>query len=273
MLIDGKEKWLEIFNDLKTKGNTCSPRGQKIIEIEDYQIQFNPFTEYLCSFKDRKLSLKYNFTEFLWYLSGNRDDERMEKIAPFWKTIKNQNSPYWNSNYGYYFYSEKQINYVINTLLQDKDSRQACIIINNKDVMMSDSKDKICTNALMFRIRDNKLNMSVQMRSNDVIRGLGIDAHMFSLLYQFVYLYLLETYKDLEVGIYTHNASSFHIYESDFVKMDLILENKKGSYIVHDIPEIKFITEIKFLSNLFCRNYNIEIPDEFEFTKFIKSKI
>ncbi len=69
----------------------------------------------------------------------------------------------------------------------DKDSRQACIMINRKEVMMGETKGKLCTNAIMFRIRENKLNMTVQMRSNDVIFGLGIDAVMFSFMYEMMY--------------------------------------------------------------------------------------
>lgn len=278
MTLNGKQVWLSMFGELKHRGKLCSPRGEKVIELEDYHIDLHPIKDKLCSFKERKLSLSYNFTEFAWYLSGNRNDTRMEELAPFWLTVKNDEQPHYNSNYGFYLFIENQVDYVIDCLLKDKDSRQACVVINRPVVMMGNTKDKLCTNTIMFRIRDNKLNMSVQMRSNDIVTGLGIDAHMFSLIYEIVYQSLLEKYWGLQVGNYHHTASSFHIYERNFQMMEEIVANGGDNYIVHEIPTLSGQHEIDFLKNQFpfIEKYirttkqvpHIHIPEKYKLTIF-----
>src|SRR5690606_21700179 len=140
------------------------------------------------------------------------------------------------------------------------------------------TKDKLCTNTIMFRIRNNKLNMSVQMRSNDIVTGLGIDAHMFSLIYEIVYQSLLEKYWDLQVGNYHHTASSFHIYERNFQMMEEIAANGGDNYIVHEIPTLSGQHEIDFLKNQFpfIEKYirttkqvpHIHIPEKYKLTIF-----
>lgn len=277
-----KEVWLKIFRDLKENGKEYSPRGEKTKEILNYQINFHPINDRFCSFKERKLSLSYNFAEWAWYITGNRDDLRMEEYAPFWKDIRNKTSPYYNSNYGYSFFTEKQFDYVFTTLSKDKDSRQAVIVINRPEVMMSDSKDKLCTNNIVFSIRDNKLNMYVQMRSNCVVTGLGIDCNMFSFLYECLFVKLKTIYNDLEIGRYIHNAISFHIYERHFSIMDSICSNSGENYFNIQCPNISNEEEIKFMFETFPKieegirlnkKLSIHLPETYSFTKFLTEKI
>lgn len=241
MILNGKNTWLKIFQDLKEKGKVCSPRGEKILEIEDYHIDFHPINDRFCSFKERNLDLAYLAGEFAWYLNGDRNDLRIIDYSKFWNKVRNPQMPYFNSNYGYYLFIENQLKHVVDTLIIDKDSRQACVMINRANVMMSQSTDKLCTNSIMFRIRDNKLNMTVQMRSNDAIFGLGIDACMFSFVYEMVYVVLKRlAYSDLEIGTYHHTASSFHIYERHWDMLDKILESNGDNYLDIDCPEMEF---------------------------------
>ena len=220
-----KDQWFKIYQDLKFLGKSYSPRGMKTLEIENYQFTGNPRFR-ICNFKERKLSTKYLVQELQWYLSANRNNESIVEASKFWGTIKNDFKPYWNSNYGYYIFSECQFDYCFDQLSKDKDTRQAVIIINRPEVSMSNSKDKICTYAISFRIRDNKLNMSVSMRSNDFILGTQIDYFQFSVIQEMLYVFLKEfTYKDLELGTYTHKSDSFHIYERHFEQMESIIDN------------------------------------------------
>lgn len=250
MMRNGKEVWLSIFNALKKNGRLLSPRGQKTIEIEDFCVEFDPLRDTFCTFTERNLSLRYLAGEFAWYLGGDRNDLRIEEYSSFWKQLKNDTSKgdaAYNSNYGHYFFKEGQYGNAVWSLKTDKDSRQACIMINRREVLMSDSKDKLCTNAVMFRIRDNKLNMTVQMRSNDVIFGLGIDAVMFGWIYEMMLCDLRQYYPDLQSGRYFHTAASFHIYERHFEMMDAIIGNGGQNYEAHDWPLIKDHFEVSRL--------------------------
>lgn len=277
-----KNIWLNLFEDIYNNGKESSPRGQKIKEIINYQFYLHPINDRFCSFQERGLSLQYAVGEWAWYLSGDRDDLRIENYSDFWKTLRNENSPFFNSNYGYYIFEEKQIDYVFNCLIDDKDTRQACIIINRPNVMMSNSKDKLCTNNITFNIRENKLNMLVSMRSSDAIWGLSFDVIMFSFLYEYLYIKLLEFYPDLEIGVYSQRADSVHIYEKHFDMVSKIIQNKGINYKVIDCPKISHYSEAEFMRNYFSdiekdirinKKVSIHIPDSFTFVKFLVEQL
>ena len=86
-----------------------------------------------------------------------------------------------------------------------------------------------------FFVRDNKLMMKVQMRSNDVFYGLTFDAPFFSFLHQSVWHILKQTYPDLEIGYYFHFADNLHFYERHFELADNILaetEDKTDTFML-----------------------------------------
>lgn len=253
-----RKQWLDIYEDLAERGNEYSPRGQKTLEIENYIFEGDPYNRF-ANFDERNLSLKYICGEFLWYLSGDRDNEDILKYSGFWDKIRNTESPTWNSNYGYYIFKEGQFDYVYEQLSKDADSRQAVVVINRPEVMMSESKDKICTYALSFRIRNNKLNMSVNMRSNDFILGTQIDYFQFTVIQEMLLTLLKENYyPDLEMGVYNHKADSFHIYERHFPMMlDILKNNKEGNTFERiEVPKITNGDEVRKLIALqFDRKY------------------
>jgi len=284
--MNNRTEWLNIFIDITKDGKDFSPRGQKTNEIEDYMFSIHPLNRF-CSFSERKLSLKYLVAELCWYLKGDPNDLMMEHYAKFWATIKNSEKPYYHSNYGKYIFGENQYEYVIRTLIADKDSRQASIIINRPNVMMSDSKDKICTYAINFRIRDNKLNMSVNMRSNDLIRGTTIDVFQFSVVYEMVYVELKSYYPELEIGTYKHKADSFHVYEQHFGMVKDIVHNNyilsKNTYEEIVCPRISSVAEVEFIIDVLPRYEEVirtkqtkvlqQAPEEYRFFKWCVNQL
>lgn len=76
-----------------------------------------------------------------------------------------------------------------------------------------------CLQYIQFIIRDNKLNMSVLFRSNDMLSALG--ANMYALVHLQKYVALL---LQIEVGGYCHHSVSAHIYpERDQYEMENML--------------------------------------------------
>ena len=67
---------------------------------------------------------------------------------------------------------------------------------------MSNDKDKICTYSISFRIRKNKLNMTVNMRSNDFILGTQIDFFQFSVIQEMLLKYLSLFWNRKSIPIY-----------------------------------------------------------------------
>ena len=76
-------------------------------------------------------------------------------------------------------------------------------------------------------IRDNKLNLTINMRSNDMTLGLVYDLPWFvSLMYK-MRDELTDAYPDLEIGAYTHMVHSLHIYDRDEDKILKMIGRKQ----------------------------------------------
>ena len=160
--------------------------------------------------KERKFSEKYAESEWLWYLSGDRSVERLGaihgKIPPIWLRMADENGNV-NSNYGWQWKRNNQLYKVIAMLENNPNTRQATISIYDGKEIENYSKDTPCTYAVQFTILDNKLCMSVLMRSNDLWYGFCNDQYQFASLQQMVAEML-----SIETGWYYHYAHNMHLY-------------------------------------------------------------
>ena len=118
-----------------------------------------------------------------------------------------------NSNYGYQWQRKRQLNQMILKLKLDKDTRQACISIYDGKEHHKYGNDTPCTYAVQFTILNDKLNMCVVMRSNDLWYGFCIDQYCFSMLQQ-----LVASRLDIPVGTYYHFAHNLHLYNDKIPK-------------------------------------------------------
>jgi len=94
-------------------------------------------------------------------------------------------------------------------LRQVKDTRQAAISIYDGKEISTYAKDTPCTYAVQFTVLNNKLEMSVVMRSNDLWFGFCNDQYCFASLQQ-----LVAERVNLNVGSYYHFAHNFHLYNN-----------------------------------------------------------
>lgn len=220
--------FVRVLADLFKNGRKNKPRGLRIKELTNYMVNINyPF----ASVKDRKLPLKYIKREWQWYLANIPSDDRITKYATMWKMLKQPDGTF-ASNYGQYmFRKEGGFQWIVDTLRRDSDSRQAIIPFAHKNNLYKNNPDQICTLGIVFNIRDNKLNMTVMMRSNDIFKGSTVDWVCFTWFWEMIAGEL-----DIPTGTYTHFANSMHIYETDYSKMINILK-KPDDYIV-EYPEI-----------------------------------
>jgi thymidylate synthase len=160
--------------------------------------------------KQRKFNTEYAKAEWKWYMSGDRSINKLGeiygKIPPIWKRMANDNGDV-NSNYGYQWERNHQLDYVVSILRENPSTRRAAISIYDGKEISDYSKDTPCTYAVQFTILNSKLNMSVYMRSNDLWYGFCIDQYCFSMLQQHVAERL-----SIEVGSYYHHAHNLHLY-------------------------------------------------------------
>jgi len=158
----------------------------------------------------RKFNKQYAEYEFNWYLSKNRSVENIKQKAKIWDTMHNGDNIV-NSNYGWQWSRNNQLDYVISELERDNNSRRAVLTIYDGKEHDQYKYDTPCTLSIVFCIQDDKLCMTVTMRSNDLVFGFCNDQYCFSKLQQMVALRLKK-----EVGWYYHFAQNLHIYEKHF---------------------------------------------------------
>jgi len=158
----------------------------------------------------RKWNLDYAKAEWEWYLSGDPSIFKLGdiygKIPPIWSRMADKEG-YVNSNYGYQWQRDNQLDYVIDKLKNHKHTRHAAISIYDCKEHDKFETDTPCTYAVQFTNVDNRLNMCVVMRSNDLWYGFCNDQYQFSKLQELV---CKET--KLDMGSYFHFAHNLHIY-------------------------------------------------------------
>ena len=203
-----------------------APRNQNIKEvigasftIEDPRCRI-PFTV------GRKFSMSYMVAELVWYLSGNNSTEWISNHSGFWKNISDDGVTA-NSAYGARLFrpNEKiaggrltQIDYILDELRRDSDSRRAVLHIRVPDDSIDAKLDVPCTLALQFFIRDGKLHQVANMRSSDLIFGIAYDIPAFTLFQE-----MIANELGVGLGSYTHVSNSLHIYERHFEMAEEIL--------------------------------------------------
>jgi len=157
----------------------------------------------------RKWNETYANREFEWYLSANRSVTELAKKAPVWDTMHGGDGIV-NSNYGYQWERNSQLDKCIEDLRTNNKSRQAWITIMDGKEKHLQEYDVPCTLSIGFQIsNDNKVEMDVVMRSNDLWYGFSNDQYCFSKLQKKVADSL-----GLGVGVYHHYASDMHLYTS-----------------------------------------------------------
>lgn len=158
--------------------------------------------------KFRNWSQKYAQYEWQWYLSGNPNAEEIAKKAKIWYSCMDASGNV-NSNYGYHWLQNNQLDYVVDELKNNPDSRRASISIYNAKERYNFENDTPCTYAINFSILNNRLNMSVLMRSNDLWFGFCNDQYCFSKLQEEMSKRL-----ELKIGYYYHFSQNLHIYNN-----------------------------------------------------------
>lgn len=158
----------------------------------------------------RKWRASYAKIEWDWYLSENRNVSELKKHASIWDKMHNGDNIV-NSNYGWQWNRNSQLQNAIDILKRDRHSRRAYVTIYDGKEHADYEHDTPCTMYIGFLIQDNKLCMNVNMRSNDLVYGFCNDQFCFSRLQEMVANSL-----GLETGWYYHFTADMHIYERHY---------------------------------------------------------
>ena len=200
------EAYEYFHNEIITNGIEFA--GTKALFNIGFTIE-NPTNKVITN-KERNWNEEYAAAEWAWYLSGNPRisalGELYGKIPPIWRRMADENGEV-NSNYGYQWKRNEQLENVINMLKRNPETRQAAISIYDGREIHKYATDTPCTYAVQFTIVQSKLYMSVYMRSNDLWYGFCNDQYQFASLQEMVAERL-----NLPVGTYYHHAHNLHLY-------------------------------------------------------------
>jgi len=210
--------------------------GTKELQNVNFELT-NPLKNITQNRSDSKygLSLEYALGELVWYLSGSNSMYFISKFGKMWEKLSDDGVTN-NSAYGYKIQKQfgfNQINVIKNLLTRDPNSRRAVININIPNKNVFETNDEPCTIALQFLIRNNKLNLTTIMRSNDLWFGTPYDVLFFTTVQQ-----LLADSLDIELGTYHHFATSMHIYDRNIDNLVLVSKEKYDNHLMINSKEL-----------------------------------
>lgn len=250
----GNEAWLDSIKEVMTTGLISKPRGLETKEILN-QVMFFDMRRPICHHSDRKLSYQFMAAEAYWITSGS---PLVEDIAPYNKHISqfSDDGYIFNGAYGPAFLS--QVNFVVNTLVKDPNSRQAVLTIWHPNPV--DTKDHKCTVALVFNIRAGVIHTTVLMRSNDLILGRPYDMFNFTIMTLRVLTQINHlTGHNYDLGTMSFHAVSAHIYEDKYEMSRNLITNDSDSATIIGVPN-RALIDWQFVvdSLLACRDNDEE---------------
>lgn len=203
-----------------------SPRGMKVKEILAYKFNMDP-RDKIIHIEGFETNEKYAKEELAWYYSGSNKINFSPMIEKTWKRFsddgKHANSAYGHRIFGNHTFAfVNQWEWVKKELSKDKDSRRAVINLNFPSDKVSETKDFVCTMYLQFFIRNDKLYMITNMRSQDIYFGTRNDIYCFMSMQT-----RLAEELGVALGTYQHFCGSLHIYEQHFHKLNKLFGRVK----------------------------------------------
>jgi thymidylate synthase len=175
---NSREAYLALISKVMTDGVKKSPRGLETREITNVMVQCANPRERMVSFQHGGSHPVYPYVEGLWMLLSEDRHERLTHYSRFPAQFVNPKTGCMDGAYGTRIAPQLPKMYQI--LNEDKDSRRAVMNIFDfeKDTDIH-SFDTPCTMFFHFMIRNEKLDMTIYIRSQDLIKGFPNDSCEF----------------------------------------------------------------------------------------------
>lgn len=225
--------------DWTRMGRVVAPRGIKTREVaEPVSLELTDLDRNLVTLKGRKLNYVFALAEVLWIWAGSNDlnyltyyNKKMAEFSDDGITLYGAYGPRIRS----------QLENLKEKLMNDMSTRQGVITIWRENPPKT--KDTPCTVMMHFMIRDNRLNLTVYMRSNDIWLGFPYDLHTFTTIQK-----TLAAFLDVGYGHYHHVAGSLHMYDSDIEKATAALDSEVFPRLRLPRPGVNDLRDLYHLS-------------------------
>jgi thymidylate synthase len=193
------------------RGGNTSELLHATIEVRD------PRQRWVVS-RSPGLSVAFAIVEVIGILNGRRDSAYLNFFNPRLPKFAGRGPEYYGA-YGFRLRAHAgfdQLERASNALCANPDGRQVVLQIWDAaaDLPLADGKpvdaDIPCNVCSMLKIRNDRLEWSQIMRSNDIFKGLPYNFIQFTTLQE-----VLSGWIGVEPGAYTHYADSLHLYDED----------------------------------------------------------
>lgn len=219
------EVWNKSIDFLLDEVNHLKQNSRVGETLEIMKVVFsvsNPRDRWLVNRKPM-ISPAFAIAELFWILDGRDDADFINTWNPLMKKYSGNDDNYYGAYGERLKYNLKfdQIERAYETLLNNPASRQVVLQIwdGDKDlpkiVGQPNSTDIPCNISSMLKIRNNKLEWSQTMRSNDIFRGTPYNFIQFTTLQE-----IMAGWLNVDIGEYFYFTDSLHVYESDLKKFN-----------------------------------------------------
>ncbi len=250
LIISGIEYIQKNGCDIETKAGLCRQAFDVNYVLNSYPLIENENANYRVPFIRGPKGIRYFARELLAYFNGDLAVKALAHASPFWQKLADKNGCI-NSNYGYYVFHQRlpydnqktQLDWVLECLLQNPDSRRAFITINQLKHKDFESKDFPCTIGMQFYLKNDHFICSVSSRSTDIFTGLPYDIGFFSFVHELVYRLLLqkgkpEMWSKTKLGYVVMKTNFTQIYKKTNEAALKLLEVKGSSEGYDPMPLI-----------------------------------
>ena len=205
---------IDLFNDEFNYRVQESRNGITYEALEPVTTVYRNPCERVCLMQERDANPFFHFIESMWMLAGRKDLKPLTYYVSSMKNFSDDGETLWGA-YGHRwkeYFLKNQLDIIIKMLQKNPEDRRA--VLQMWDALHDldkQGKDVPCNTNIYFKIRDNKLNMTVCNRSNDMLWGAyGANVVHMSILQEYMAAHL-----EVEVGVYRQVSDSFHIYLND----------------------------------------------------------
>ncbi|MFJ5859880.1 thymidylate synthase [Pseudarthrobacter sp. NPDC092439] len=209
--------------DIAVHGEESEVRGSLTRELCHQTVILENPLERCVIVPNRRNNIFATIAETVWVMAGRNDLDFLSHYLPRSADFSDDGGVTWRAGYGPRLRSWKgtvdQVAEVLKLLSTSESSRRAVMSLFDPEQDYQESNDIPCTNWLHFTVRDGYLNMSITVRSNDLMWGFsGINTFEWSVLQEMVAHWLGK-----KVGTATFFISSLHLYARHFNRASEIL--------------------------------------------------
>lgn len=208
---------------LLTEGQRAASRAGEVIvaPVPVATVYSHPKERVLLS-PIRDANAPFHLLEFLWMIAGRNDAAFLDNYISTFSTRFADNGIIHDA-YGYRWrkmFGFDQLSIVVEKLKNNPDDRQCVLQMWDTDPYGADDlkgtfKTRPCNTQAYFRVNNDRLDMTVTCRSNDIIFGAyGANAVHFSFLQEY-----LASMIGVKVGIYTQFSFNYHAYVEELERL------------------------------------------------------